>query len=255
MILACVSDVGKVKQNNEDYVLINQEDRIFILADGVGGTHGGEIASREASKFIHERVSKFVNENGFEALTKEVLTDIFYGANSHLYDVKNEDISLMMMGTTLVLCVCDCTNRAVIAHIGDSRAYLIDEKSIVQLTKDHSIVQKLVDENSITKEEARLSTNKNVITKALGPVNSMGNNGRNTDVDIVTPDVLELTLNTEDTLLLCSDGLSDMLSDDEIFYIIKSADNVDQACSLLLKAAYHNGGNDNISIVIITKFE
>lgn len=253
MILACVSDVGKVKENNEDYVLINQEDGIFILADGVGGTNGGEIASREASKFIHEQVSKFINENGFEVLTKEVLTDVFHRANAHLYDVKNNDISLMMMGTTLVLCVCNQENHAIIAHIGDSRAYLLDEESIIQLTKDHSIVQKLVDENSITKEEARLSTNKNVITKALGPVNSIGNNDSSTDM--ITPDVLELQLSKEHTLLLCSDGLSDLLSDEEIFQIIKSADNVDQACSLLLKSAYNNGGNDNISIVIITKFE
>lgn len=253
MILACVSDVGKIKKNNEDYVLINQEERIFILADGVGGTNGGEIASKEASKFIHEKISEYINKYGFQKLTKDVLQNIFYDANSHLYKIKNDDISLMMMGTTVVLCVCSEKNDAIIAHIGDSRAYLIDDNTIQQITKDHSMVQKLVDENSITKEEARISIKKNVITKALGPINTMANNEKN--LDIITPDVVELKLEKEDKLLLCSDGLSDMLTDSEIFDIVKSADNIDMACSILLKSAYGCGGDDNISIVIITKFE
>ena len=111
MILACVSDVGKKKKNNEDYILIDQEDGIFILADGVGGTNGGEIASRSASKYIHEQASHFIQQNGFDALSKEALVEIFHKANAHLYNLKEGDISINIMGTTIVLYICNGSNR------------------------------------------------------------------------------------------------------------------------------------------------
>lgn len=252
MILACVSDVGKVKKNNEDYILIDQEDGIFILADGVGGTNGGEIASKGASKYIHEQASHFIQQHGFDALSNEVLVEIFHKANAHLYHLKEGDISINMMGTTVVLCISNGSNRGIIAHIGDSRAYLIDDQ-ITQITKDHSIVQKMIDEEILTKEQARYSNRKHEITKALGPVNSIGNNKE--DQEVITPDVISLEFKPDQTLLLCSDGLSDMLRDREIFEIVTSADSIEQACEHLLKAALDNGGMDNISIVVITGFK
>lgn len=234
------SDVGKIRDMNQDsYYISNQADEIklYIVADGMGGYKGGEIASKlaiEASKnYICNNFDKI--EKSKENILDLIKNAIEY-ANMVVYEKSKEIEELSGMGTTIDVCLI-YSNRAYIGHIGDSRVYRIRKEFFRKLTTDHSYVQQLVEEGNITKEEAYNHPKKNMLTKALGCT------------AFVEPDVMVKGFLKDDILLMCTDGLTNMIKDDQIYEIIK--ENPKLASTNLVKKANELGGYDNITAVII----
>ena len=234
------SDVGKAREINEDYFYISFPDdpvQLFILADGMGGYNGGEIASKlavtTAKNYILSNYEKSKE-------SKETLLDIVKNssqyANMVVYEKAKENADLSKMGTTLDVCLI-YQNKAFISHIGDSRIYRMRKEFFRKLTKDHSYVQKLLDEGKITEEESKNHPKKNMLMKALGCT------------PFIEPDAMIKGFIKGDILLMCSDGLTNMVSEDEIQQIIK--ENPTDSTKLLVQKANDLGGKDNITAIII----
>ena len=235
------SDVGKVREMNQDYYYISNsldEVQLYILADGMGGYNGGEIASK-----IAVETAKNYIENNFKEIEKDrdsiiqLLGSSMEYANMVVYEKSQEKPELHGMGTTLEICLI-YNNKVYIGHIGDSRIYRIRKEFIRKLTQDHSYVQKLVKEGTITKEQAAHHPQKNMLMKALG-CNAF-----------VEPDVMVKGFLKDDILIMCSDGLTNMI-DQETIYQMASKKNIEQASKDLVQRANDNGGYDNITVVII----
>ena len=234
------SDVGKAREINEDYFYISYPDdevQLYILADGMGGYNGGEIASKlavtTAKNYIITNYSSSINSK--EELLELVKAASQY-ANMCVYEKAKSSEELSNMGTTLDICLI-YQSRAYISHIGDSRVYRKRKDFFRKLTKDHSYVQQLVDEGKITKEESENHPKKNMLMKALGI---------STFID---PDVMIKGFVKGDVILMCSDGLTNMISEDEIVKIIN--ENPTDATKLLVQKANDMGGKDNVTAVII----
>ena len=234
------SDIGKIRDMNQDsYYISNEQDEIklYIVADGMGGYKGGEIASKlaiESSKnYIYNNFNK-IEKNKEDIL--DLLKKAIEYANMVVYEKSQEVEELNGMGTTIDVCLI-YSNRAYIGHIGDSRVYRARREFFRKLTKDHSYVQKLVDEGNITKEEAYNHPKKNMLTKALGCT------------AFVEPEVMVKGFLKDDILLMCTDGLTNMVRDELIYDIIK--ENPRSASTNLVKKANELGGYDNITAVII----
>ena len=235
------SDVGREREINEDYFYISFPDdqiQLFILADGMGGYQGGEIAS----KLAVSAAKSYIMSN-YESTNKEVkeeLADLVKNAlqyaNMIVYEKAQAMPELSNMGTTMDICII-YQNKAFIAHVGDSRVYRLRKEFFRKITKDHSYVQKLVDEGKITKEESEVHPKKNMLMKAVG-CNAY-----------VEPDVLIKGFLKGDVILMCSDGLTNMVSEEEICKIIM--ENPTDATKLLVQKANDNGGRDNITAIII----
>ena len=237
------TDTGLVRSLNEDSFLIsgfeNGEPHGFcILADGMGGHNAGEVASAMATEIIANELSNSEFGDDEENIVSNITASLDY-ANNEIYNKSVSNSANAGMGTTAVVVYLD-KNTAYIANIGDSRAYLIENNRITQLTTDHSIVQKLVESGSITPEEARNHPEKNIITKALGtePTEEY--------------DIYEFAVREGDKILLCSDGLSDMIEDSQINDILNQDLCPDDAISALISAAKENGGRDNITVVLMS---
>ena len=235
------SDVGKQREINEDSYYITQDPlskiQLFILADGMGGCNAGEIASKQAILSAKSYI-----ENNFEETPKDkdsliqlVASSIEY-ANMVVYEKSIADKNYEGMGTTLEVCLI-YNNRAYIGHIGDSRIYRTRKDFIRKLTQDHSYVQKLVQDGTITVEEAEHHPKKNMLMKALG-VNAF-----------VEPDVMVKGFQKEDIIIICSDGLTNMVEIDDIYKTVKR--NFEIATKELVEMANNNGGIDNITIITI----
>lgn len=234
------SDVGKAREINEDYFFVSEpgdEVKIFILADGMGGYNGGEVASRLATTSARSYISNNFNkiEHDKESILNLIKNAVEY-ANMVVYEKSEKEKELQGMGTTLDVCLI-YNNRVYIGHVGDSRVYRIRKEFLRRLTTDHSYVQQLVKDGTITKEEAYNHPKKNMLTKALGCT------------AYVEPDVMVKGFLKGDILCMSSDGLTNMLKDEEIYNIIK--DNPDVAAEELVKKANELGGYDNITVVII----
>ena len=234
------TDKGNVRENNEDYFYISNsldEVQLYLLADGMGGYNAGEVASRmaveSAKDYIHKHFAK--NKDSKEKL-ETLLKDAIEYANSVVYKKAQSKEDLRGMGTTLDVCLI-YNSRIYIGHVGDSRVYRIRKEFMRRLTKDHSYVQTLVDDGTITKEEAYSHPKKNMLTKALGCVQT------------VEPDVYTKTFIKDDIILMCSDGLTNMIREENIYGIIKQ--DKENAIENLVKQANDNGGLDNITVVII----
>lgn len=234
------SDKGNVRETNEDYFYIsNSLDQIqlFLLADGMGGYNGGEIASQLAIQ-----TAKNYIENNFKDIEKDrdsiiqLLGSSMEYANMVVYEKAKENPELQGMGTTLEICLI-YNNKAYIGHVGDSRIYRVRKQFIRKLTQDHSYVQKLVKEGTITKEQAEHHPQKNMLMKALG-CNAF-----------VEPDVMVKGFLKDDILVMCSDGLSNMVAQDDIYKM--ASKDIEQATIELVNKANENGGFDNITVVII----
>ena len=234
------SDKGNVRETNEDYFYIsNSLDQIqlFLLADGMGGYNGGEIASQLAIQ-----TAKNYIENNFKDIEKDrdsiiqLLGSSMEYANMVVYEKAKENPELQGMGTTLEICLI-YNNKAYIGHVGDSRIYRVRKQFIRKLTQDHSYVQKLVKEGTITKEQAEHHPQKNMLMKALG-CNAF-----------VEPDVMVKGFLKDDILIMCSDGLSNMVDQQTIYEM--ASKNIDQATKDLVQLAKDRGGYDNITVVII----
>ncbi len=235
------SDQGKVREMNQDYYYISNsldEIQLYILADGMGGYNGGEIAS----KLAVETAKNYI-KNNFKDIEKDrdsiiqLIGSSMEYANMVVYEKSKEKPELQGMGTTLEICLI-YNNKVYIGHIGDSRIYRIRKDFIRKLTQDHSYVQKLVKEGTITKEEAAHHPQKNMLMKALG-CNAF-----------VEPDVMVKGFLKDDILIMCSDGLTNMI-DQETIYQMASKKNIEQASKDLVQRANDNGGYDNITVVII----
>lgn len=244
--MAGLTDTGLVRDHNEDAIGTDESLGLLVLADGMGGLKAGEVASAMAVELVTSELRSALRgidaggsdeESGYAheslALGRAVLH-----ANATIYQVAQTQPQCAGMGTTLVVLLF-YDNRLTIAHVGDSRLYRMRGAEFEQITVDHSLVQELVDRGFYTREEARAATNKNIVTRALG----IG-----ADVDY---DMQEEVALVGDVLLLCSDGLSDMLEDHAIHTILsENQDNLDQAARLLVDAANDCGGRDNISVVL-----
>lgn len=235
------SDVGKAREINQDSYYITEDQfsdiQIFILADGMGGCNAGEVASKMAvicaKKYIENNINETPKDK--ESLIQLIGSSMEY-ANMVIYEKSLENKEFDGMGTTLEVCLI-YGNRAYIGHVGDSRIYRIRKDLIRKLTQDHSYVQKLVQEGTITKEEAEVHPKKNMLMKALG-CNAF-----------VEPDVMVRGFMKEDTLVICSDGLTNMVKLQDIFDKVK--ENFETAPKELIDLANKNGGLDNITIITI----
>lgn len=240
MIAFAKSDVGKVREMNQDFYFASKpEDKLqlYIVADGMGGYKGGEIASRLAVETSRKYIINNFDtiEHDRESILKLMKDTIEY-ANMVVYEKSKESEELSNMGTTIDICLI-YLNKVYIGHVGDSRVYRKRRDFFRKLTTDHSYVQKLVSDGTITKEEAYNHPKKNMLIKALGCS------------PYVEPDVMVKGFLKDDILLMCSDGLTNMLKDEKIVEIIN--ENSEKACNTLVEKANEQGGYDNITAVII----
>lgn len=234
------TDIGKAREINQDYYSIPKSDQdlqLFILADGMGGYNGGEVASTlatEAAKnYIIDNFEKI--EHSKEEILELVKNAVEY-ANNVVFEKSKTDKELEGMGTTLDICFI-YNNKIYIGHVGDSRVYRIRGELIRKLTKDHSYVQQLVEDGKITREEANHHPKKNMLTKALGCT------------AYVEPDIRARNLEPGDILVMCSDGLTNMVEEKEIYQVIK--ENPETAPQTLVNLANNAGGYDNITVITI----
>jgi serine/threonine protein phosphatase PrpC len=234
------TDPGLARENNEDSVTFDEPTRLGILADGMGGYNAGEIASGMATTFIKSELGRWLSQAGRHANGREVrraMEICVDNANRSIFNAANSNPQYSGMGTTLVLGVFQ-DFRLMLGHIGDSRCYRLRGPEFTQITKDHSLLQEQMDAGLITPEQAATSTNKNLVTRALGVE------------DAVLLEVNEHKVEPGDIFLMCSDGLSDMLDDDAIAQILAGEGSLEQKSVQLIEAANANGGRDNISVLL-----
>lgn len=227
------SHVGQVRETNEDAVLCSE--RLFVVADGMGGYAAGEIASRLAVETVSGW--RFPPETApFQTVRDEVVRAV-HAANQEVYDRGQRDGALKGMGTTLSVALL-VGSVAVVAHVGDSRVYAVQENKLLQVTHDHSVVGELVRSGGISEVQARQHPYRNMLTRALGTA-------RHVDVDVE-----RVQLRRGDGLLLCTDGLTGLLADDEIASVIAEHRDPQTAVDVLILMANERGGPDNISAVL-----
>lgn len=234
-MLGILSDVGNVRKTNEDSVGYFQGDDIdiYIVADGMGGHNAGEVASDLATKIIIDYIKN--NHQGLDM--KEVLSEGIKSANKKIYDIASDSDSLKGMGTTVTICF-KKQNKMVVANVGDSSCYIIDNKrELSKITRDHSLVQQLLDNGTITEEKARNHPNKNIITRALGTN------------ELVEVDLFDVDLTKVIKCVLCTDGLTNDVTYSEMYDIIMENDN-DSSCKMLVDLSKSKGGRDNISVIV-----
>lgn len=236
------TDRGLVRTKNEDHIYIHAGLGLLVVADGMGGHRSGETASRLAVEVVrdffhkdHQEVTGLQDASYSETTNR--LRDAILLANRTIYEAAQSSPGLSGMGTTIAAAVLK-GNQVSLAHVGDSRIYLVRSGSIMQLTDDHSLVQEQVRHDRMTRDEAAHSAMKNILTRAVGIDSN------------VTADLSELTALHGDILLLCSDGLHNMVSDEEMLEIITRAGNVHAASEFLIDTANDNGGLDNISAIV-----
>ena len=236
------TDVGLVRKINQDFIFYSRESvgafpNLFIVADGMGGHNAGEVASQNAVKFIAEEMQRLLNDKDETEIPGRLCRAV-EGANEKVYRMSTENKIHSGMGTTVVAAFI-CEGVAYVANVGDSRAYAIRSDEIAQITTDHSVVSELVMSGTITREEARVHPQKNIITRAIG-----------TDSKVKV-DIFEYDYSRGDVLLMCSDGLSGMLDDNEICEIVKAGRNSEETVCRLVDSAKENGGLDNITVICI----
>ena len=232
-----ITDIGRKRQQNQDYVFTSEQaignlPNLFIVADGMGGHKAGEYAS----KYTVETICNCI-ERSFEKNPTLILQKAIEMANTHIRKRASEDISLEGMGTTVVAATC-LGSYLQVANVGDSRLYVVNEE-IRQITRDHSKVEEMVRMGVIDREAARNHPDKNIITRAIGAS------------DDVEADFFNVELAAGDIVLLCSDGLTNMLEDEEIRMILEESRDMVEKAEELVKAANEKGGKDNISVILI----
>ena len=239
------TDPGRCRENNEDSVAFDEQALVAVLADGMGGYNAGEIASGMATAFIKAELSRWLSEAGANAQIRDIrraMEICVDNANIAIYNSANANPSFAGMGTTLVLGVIK-DGRLLVGHIGDSRCYRIRQGRMEQITKDHSLLQEQMDAGLITAEQAAGSPIKNLVTRALGVEQG------------VMLEVNEFSIEPADVYLMCSDGLSDMVSDEVIVRIALEDLRLEPLAEHLILAANECGGRDNISVLLVAAGE
>jgi serine/threonine protein phosphatase PrpC len=244
--IAAKTDTGLVRAHNEDSIALSQEVGLAILADGMGGYNAGEVASSIATSTLKEAVEQEIKLHGWHARSnlskyiQHLLVGSVERANTAILDAARTEPQFSGMGTTVVAAVFH-QNKITVAHVGDSRLYRLRRGVLTLLTRDHSLLQEQIDAGMIDAEMARFSPNRNLITRAVGV---------DYTIDVEIHDHLT---QVGDLYLLCSDGLSDMLSMQEIAEILnKTAPDLELTCDALVARANRNGGRDNTSVILIT---
>jgi serine/threonine protein phosphatase PrpC len=242
-----LTHVGRQRQHNEDAFLVESNARLFLVADGMGGHAAGEIASRIAVDSISEFILHTKEEDGtwphaydehYTRTTNRLMAALRM-ANQRVLEAMKKDARLRGMGTTVVACMAD-EEKMSVAHVGDSRAYLIREGQLSRITNDHSWVFEQVQAGMLTEAEAEKHPLRNVITRALGGALQ------------VTPDASEISAQKGDVFLLCSDGLTGMVPENEILRVVTAnSDDLPKACQQLIDAANERGGLDNVTAVLV----
>ena len=234
------TDIGMVREVNQDYVFVTEAPignlpNLLVVADGMGGHRAGEYASRLAVEVLKQELAASTEESP-EAMMKNAITR----ANERVLEAARQDAKLSGMGTTLVAATV-IERTLYFANVGDSRLYLLSD-DIKQLSKDHSLVQEMVRLGGINQEEAKSHPDKNIITRAIGAKD---------DVDI---DFYEYRLKKGDIILMCTDGLSNMVEDEEMLHIVKCSRDVVEAVEQLIERAKEHGGSDNIGVIVAEPF-
>ena len=235
-----ISDIGKNREMNQDYVYTSENavgnlPNLFIVADGMGGHKAGEFAS----KFTVETIVESVRTNEQKEPVR-IIEEAIQTANRELIQKARQDETKAGMGTTVVV-VTVIGDKAFVANVGDSRMYVIG-KEISQITRDHSLVEEMVRMGELAKDAAKDHPDKNIITRAVGAAQ---------DVDV---DFFEVELYPQDYILMCSDGLTNMVEDEDIRRIVQSQRDVAERVEKLVETANDHGGQDNITVVVIEPF-
>jgi len=237
------TDVGKVREANEDYFLVNPDRKLYIVSDGMGGHNAGEVASMNATESVNNYfTSELLSEiSGDDEKIQNEMIKVVVDAHHKIIQMANSNEIYKGMGCTLVVAWID-GDILHLCHVGDSRAYMCNNSGIQLLTTDHSHVMSLVAAGKMTMEEARVSPLKNELSQAIGaPLE-------------IEPDYNRYSMNNGDKILLCSDGLWDMLSDKEIYEILRKRKPVKTICQELIHKANQEGGHDNVTVVVM-KYE
>ena len=236
-----ITHQGKVRKENQDSFRFEspagREIMTAVLCDGMGGAQAGGLAGTLAADTFMSHAANSVDESSTAADLRSIAGEAVDYANKKVYGKSFADITCMGMGSTLVALLV-CGKRAVVANVGDSRAYLIQRGSIRQITTDHSLVEDMISRGKITREEARSHPQKNIITRAVGVEAS------------VQCDLFDLKLTPGCRILLCSDGLTNLLSDKEILEVLKANKEPEAACTILLERALERGAPDNVTVFL-----
>lgn len=237
------TDVGQLREHNEDFIGWDAHLGLILLADGMGGHNAGEVASELAVSSIRDALQDVLGPDMASSNMidfNDAIREAIVYANDEIIRMANERLECAGMGTTIVVTLFH-GDRVIIANVGDSRMYRLRDKALSQLTTDHSLVQEMLDNGYISEEEAQLSASRNLITRALGIA------------DQVDVDVAQDTAQNGDTYLLCSDGLTDLVTDQEILQLLLlSNDDLKTGCKQLIALANEKGGKDNISVILIS---
>ena len=241
------TDPGMVRSHNEDSVAADPANGLVVLADGMGGYNAGEVASGMATTVIVTEMRQLlsgvrphdVDQGSSEQVAARLVREQVLKANTSIYQAAQSQPQYAGMGTTLVVCLF-YDNRVLVAHLGDSRLYLQREGRFKQVTRDHSLLQEQIDSGIITVEQAKKAAHKNLVTKALG-------------IDpVVEPEIHEYATKPGDIYLLCSDGLCDMVEDEDIGMTLEAlGSNLKLAAQQLVQMANDNGGRDNVSVILV----
>lgn len=240
MEISSKTDRGLIRSDNQDYCLSGKFDDNCVWAvvcDGMGGANGGHTASTTASEYIAREMKNLYTSDFTKEELVALMTNVVVGANLEVYNIARNNVELTGMGTTCEL-VCIRNDTIHIVHVGDSRTYVIADNKAIQLTEDHSLVQEMVNRGEITKEEAVNHPNKHFITRAVGV--------RRT----VNVDYIEFEYKQNDVVLVCSDGLTNCVSDEDIVEIVKE-NKGNYIVSKLVDKAKEGGGTDNITVITI----
>ncbi len=231
------TDVGSKRAVNQDYMYCSENSvgsfhNLFIVADGMGGHKAGDYASKLCVEQMVQSIEKSEHKTPVSLFEEAV-----DAANGAVYSESQEHEEYEGMGTTLVACTMQ-EDTLYVANIGDSRLYLLRDDDIMQITEDHSLVEEMVKQGNITESEARVHPQKNIITRAVG-------------IDqAVQADFFEVEIYPDDIIMLCSDGLSNMIEDEDMEYIVKHSKSLQDAGETLVARANENGGSDNITVVL-----
>ena len=239
-----LTDSGKVRQNNQDVFRTLYDEKLdtllLVVCDGMGGANAGNIASELAADIFVEYMAGFFEEAAKSSDASMKMADAIVAANRAVYEKSLSDSEFAGMGTTLVAALVTPQGE-VIANIGDSRLYHVTKSKVQQITKDHSVVEDMIDRGDLTRAEARSHPNKNLITRAIGTCQEE------------EPDIFFLNIYTGDHLLLCSDGLSNMVSDSELLFELQNSESAKKSCENLVELALSRGAPDNVTAIVFRK--
>ncbi len=230
----CLTDKGKKRESNQDSFLIDDRLGLFIVADGVGGHTGGEVASALAVETVREVVG---HPKASQFKPKEVVYQAYEEASHRIFDRATQESRLNGMGTTMVMGYYRDT-KLWVANVGDSRCYLFRKPYLWQLTEDHSLINEQVRLGMMTEEQAKKQLGKNVITRSVGFERD------------VFPDILEREVSSGDTFIFCSDGLSGMVTDEDLTSLLNHT-SIDKMTQVMIEKALDHGGDDNVTVLIV----